>query len=151
MFNLASPEEQLKNCFSFITTWMLSFPQRGIFHLGLVFCRHNIMWDDFTNMNKIWFMKVYLHSICCWSYQGGPDSSPFVNPHIHHCILCSHHHDISCQVSKKICSSKYYFYEYFSQVSEQWKALSGLHQGIVMLHDKHHKCYPGWGSQTQDL
>ena len=38
--HLASPEQQLKNCFSFITTWMFSFPHRGIFHLGLVFCRH---------------------------------------------------------------------------------------------------------------
>ena len=41
--SLASPEKHLKNCFNFITTWMLTFPQRGIFHTGLVFCRYNLL------------------------------------------------------------------------------------------------------------
>ena len=36
---LNDSEKQIQNCVNLITVWMLTFPQRGIFHVGIVFCR----------------------------------------------------------------------------------------------------------------
>ena len=33
------PELQLNNCINFLTVWFFTSAQRGVYHVGLVFCR----------------------------------------------------------------------------------------------------------------
>ena len=38
-FHGSDPSVQLHNCYHFLTNWMSAFPNRGIYHTGMVFCR----------------------------------------------------------------------------------------------------------------
>ena len=42
-FHGSDPSVQLHNCYHFLTNWMSAFPNRGIYHTGMVFCRYAII------------------------------------------------------------------------------------------------------------
>ena len=55
-----------------------------------------IMW--LSNKLKLCAFKIYLHSICHWTYQRGLKPSSFFNSYLYYCLQCSIVPDISSEV-----------------------------------------------------
>ena len=70
---------QLHNCYHFLTNWMSAFPNRGIYHTGMVFCRYlrnNTQIWECVILSKSLFVQIYLCPVRHWPGQGGHQAPP---------------------------------------------------------------------------
>ena len=95
--------EQLTNCTIFLTIWMASIGSRGIFHIGLIFCRltlYKYFSFRFVLFNKKSFeyFQVYVCSSCHRFVRGWHFSAALGNYHLHLFLLLPHHVNSSYKV-----------------------------------------------------